>query len=305
MIFLTTTDIKVDVELANRCTILTVNEEREQTDAIHRQQRREETWDGFHDNLRREGIRKLHHNAQRLLRPLYVVNPYAEELKFLDSQTRFRRDHKKYLTLIRSVALLHQYQRQTIIKVIEGQTREVIEVTLEDIQLANRLADAVLGKSIDELPGPSRRLLRQLYDMVQQEASEKAIEPQEVRFTRRQIRERLGWSPTPLAIQLEHLRDMEFILAHGSSGRGKTIEYELFYDGRGREGEPTLCGLLDPSKLRQRTSTEPSNLPSQVAELPSENPKLPSPTLWVNPWITASRNYVPPNKNKGEQDMAA
>jgi hypothetical protein len=53
----------------------------------------------------------LHQNAQRLLRPLAVLNPYAEQLTFLDDKTRTRRDHEKYLTLIDTIALLHQYQR--------------------------------------------------------------------------------------------------------------------------------------------------------------------------------------------------
>ena len=35
MIFLTTTAIQVDEELFNRCLVLTVNEDREQTRAIH------------------------------------------------------------------------------------------------------------------------------------------------------------------------------------------------------------------------------------------------------------------------------
>jgi len=54
-------------------------------------------------------LTNLHQNAQRLIRPLLVANPYAEQLTFLDTQTRTRRDHMKYLTLIKSIALLHQY----------------------------------------------------------------------------------------------------------------------------------------------------------------------------------------------------
>jgi DNA primase catalytic core len=276
MIFLTTTSIDVDIELANRCTVLTVNEEREQTDAIYKQQRRDETWEGLQANLRRANVRKLHHNAQRLIRPLDVVNPYAEELRFMDSQTRFRRDHKKYLTLIRSIALLHQYQREIFVREIEGQRREVIEVTADDIALANRLADAALGKSIDDLPGQSRRLLRQLFDMVATEAEEKAILASEVRFTRRQIREKLGWSATPLAIHLDRLHEMEYILAHGG-GRGKTIQYELFYDGRGREGQPTLCGLIDPSNLRPRSTFTMGELAGQTPGLTSFKPDITTP----------------------------
>ena len=39
MIFLTTTAIEIDEELFNRCVVLTVNETREQTRAIHELQR--------------------------------------------------------------------------------------------------------------------------------------------------------------------------------------------------------------------------------------------------------------------------
>jgi len=39
VIFLTTTAIEIDEELMNRCVVLTVDEEREQTQAIHRRQR--------------------------------------------------------------------------------------------------------------------------------------------------------------------------------------------------------------------------------------------------------------------------
>ena len=49
-----------------------------------------------------EEIRQLHQNAQRLLRPLRVSNPYADQLRFTRRQVRNRRDQAKYLGLIRS-----------------------------------------------------------------------------------------------------------------------------------------------------------------------------------------------------------
>ena len=125
MIFLTTTAIDIDEELLNRCLVLTVDEDREQTQAIHRLQREQQTLEGLLARQEREEILKLHRNAQRLLRPLFVVNPYARELTFLDSQTRTRRDHTKYLTLIRAIALLHQYQRPVKTAVHRGKTRRL------------------------------------------------------------------------------------------------------------------------------------------------------------------------------------
>ena len=47
MIFLTTTAVEVDEELLNRCLVLTVDEDREQTRAIHRQQRERQTLEGL------------------------------------------------------------------------------------------------------------------------------------------------------------------------------------------------------------------------------------------------------------------
>jgi DNA primase catalytic core len=120
MIFLTTTAIDIDEELLNRCLVLTVDEDPEQTRAIQRQQRASQTLDGLVSAKLRSKLVVLHQNAQRLLRPIHVVNPYAHQLEFLADQTRRRRDHIKYLTLINAVTLLHQYQRPVKSTEIDG-----------------------------------------------------------------------------------------------------------------------------------------------------------------------------------------
>jgi DNA primase len=120
-IFLTTTAVQIDEELQNRCIVLTVDEEREQTRAIHRSQRQQQTLEGLLARRERQTVLEVHRNAQRLLRPLLVANPFAEQLTFLDSRTRTRRDHMKYLTLIRAIALLHQYQRPVKTVLHEGE----------------------------------------------------------------------------------------------------------------------------------------------------------------------------------------
>ena len=188
MIFLTTTAIDIDEELLNRCVVLTVDENREQTRAIHTQQRRNETLEGLLTGKRSSAVRKLHQNAQRLIRPLLVVNPFADQLQFCDDQARRRRDHMKYLALIRSIALLHQYQRPIKTVVVDDETVQYVEVIASDIALANSLADQVLGKSIDELPPQTRRLLLELHAWINKQCDELKIEQREHRFTRRMIR---------------------------------------------------------------------------------------------------------------------
>ena len=256
MIFLTTTAIDVDEELLNRCLVLTVDEDPEQTKAIQRQQREGQTLEGLLAAQRKVSVVKLHQNAQRLLRPLAVVNHYAHQLQFLTDQTRRRRDHVKYLTLIQAVTLLHQYQRELKTIQVEGETVQYIEVTPRDIQVANQLANFVLGRSIDELAPQTRRLLLHMHEMVRKECEAQQIEQTEYRFTRRFLRERLKWGATQLRIHLDRLADMEYVIVH-SSGRGKVSTYELLFDGRGREGELTLCGLIDPSTLVDPHSRSP------------------------------------------------
>jgi len=196
MIFLTTTAIQLDEELLNRCLVLSVNEEREQTQAIHRVQREGQTLEGLLKRRDRDAILAVHRNAQRLLKPVSVVNPYARELTFHDGQTRTRRDHTKYLTMIRSIALLHQWQRPRKTVDHRGRAVEYIEVAISDIAMANRLAHEVLGRSLDELPPQTRRLLLAVDEMVTAECQRQKMERADYRFSRRDVRAYTGWGDT-------------------------------------------------------------------------------------------------------------
>jgi hypothetical protein len=248
MIFLTTTAIEIDEELLNRCLVLTVNEGREQTRAIHRLQRERQTLEGLLQRQDRERVLKVHRDAQRLLRPLLVANPYARSLTFLDHQTRTRRDHMKYLTLIRAIALLHQHQRSVKETTHQGQRVRYLEVTRDDIATANHLAHEVLGRSLDELPPQTRRLLGLLCEMVRKRCHAQGLDRSDDRFTRRDVREHTGWGNTQLKIHLRRLEDLEYLLVH-AGGRGQSFVYELAYAGDAESDRPVLAGLIDVETL--------------------------------------------------------
>jgi len=248
MIFLTTTAIQLDEELLNRCLVLSVNEEREQTRAIHRVQREAQTLEGLLKRRDRCAILAVHRNAQRLLKPMSVVNPYARELTFNDGQTRTRRDHTKYLTLIRSIALLHQWQRPRKTVNHRGRPVEYIEVAVSDIAVANRLAHEVLGRSLDELPPQTRRLLVAVDEMVTAECERQKMERADYRFSRRDVRASTGWGDTQLKIHLHRLEELEYLLIH-RGGRGQSIVYELMFTRPKDGGKPVLGGLIDIEKL--------------------------------------------------------
>ncbi|HAI2566967.1 TPA: toprim domain-containing protein [Escherichia coli] len=279
MLMLTTTAIDVDEELLNRCLVLTVNESREQTEAIHAAQRYAQTLEGLLASNEKSYITALHQNAQRLLRPLNVVNPFASQLTFMSDKTRTRRDHMKYLTLIQAIALLHQYQRE--IKRVEhrGQVVEYIEVTREDIALANRLAHEILGRTLDEMPPQTRKLLLLIQTMVSEQAAAQHCKPGEVRFTRREIRDFTQWSDNQLKVHCMRLAEMEYLLIHGGS-RGHLLQYELLWDGSGDGSH--LCGLIEPEdnqvhdsgKLGQGAGKLPSSCPHVGAKLGAVKPPV-------------------------------
>lgn len=253
MIFLTTTAIEIDEELFNRCLVLAVDEGREQTRAIHRLQRERRTLDGLRARAERDVVLRLHQNAQRLLRPLAVMNPWAPELTFLDTQTRTRRDHEKYLTLIDTIALLHQHQRPVKSFAVddpsEGRRRvEYVEVELSDIATANRLAHEVLGSSLDELPPQTRKILGQIDAMVREDCETLEMDRCDYRFTRRDVRERTGCGNTQLKLHLHRLEELEYLLVH-RGGRGQSYVYELIYDGRCESTGRHLVGLIDVETL--------------------------------------------------------
>jgi len=248
MIALTTTAIEIDEELLNRCVVLTVNESREQTRAIHALQRKRQTLDGLLMDAERHDLIALHRNAQRLLRPLAVVNPFAEQLTFLDSQTRTRRDHMKYLTLIQSIALLHQYQRPIKSTQHKGKALEYVEVTLDDIALANKLAHEVLGRTLDELPPQTRKLLDLIDDMAMERCTQLVMKLQDYRFSRRELRDHTKWGDTQLKIHLQRLVEMELVHAHRGT-HAQALVYELVYNGEGDQGERFMIGLIDVQKL--------------------------------------------------------
>ena len=276
MLFLTTTAIDIDEELMNRCLVLTVNESREQTQAIHDMQRDQHTIEGILQKQSKNKLIDLHQNAQRLIQPLLVANPFAKELTFINDKTRTRRDHMKYLTLINSITLLHQHQRTIKTVNHQGETLSYIEVEKSDIAMANKLAHEILGRSLDELPPQTRKLLTEIHQLVTTTCKGEGIEQCDYYFSRKMIRDATNWGNTQLKIHLARLEDMEYLLVH-KGGRGQAIVYELLYQGEGENGNNFMLGLnnidettgkhhYDEKKSGQNSNQSPSSRPQVGAK---------------------------------------
>lgn len=263
MVFITTTKVDIDGETASRFMFISVDESEAMTRKILDKQREAHTMAGMINKLKSDEIKTRHHNANRLLRPLYVFNPYAGLLTFASKSLRARRDHTKYLNLIQAIAYLFQYQRKIRTMAFNpvnggtgGKTIEYINVILADIQKANEIANYVLGRSLDELSPPSRALLKLIQEMVKDICKKHKTQPEEYHFTRRLIREYSGWSDFQIKTHIKQLEELECIYAV-TGKKGKEYVYELLVsdkpgNGQADEDEPFLAGLIDIKQLKEK-----------------------------------------------------
>jgi hypothetical protein len=255
-VFLTTTSLSVNPETQSRFIILSVDESAQQTKRILDYQRFMETLEGYQQKKQRDTIIKKHQNFQRLLQPVVVFNPYATMLSYIDDRLQVRRDHPKYMAIIKAITFVNQMHRE--IKRLDDGT-EYIEVKLDDIDLANQLAHKLLGNTLDELSEPSRRLLELIDDMVNGIAKEQETDRRGITFTRRQIREHINWSDYQIKTHIEQLVDLEYLgVIHGH--KGSQYSYCLYYNGEGKDGSKFLLGLKDVNQLCQEIRDTHSNL---------------------------------------------
>lgn len=231
-----TTSQKVNPENENRCFELYLDESDEQTRAIFAAQRKARTLDGWKTERLKEKVRKTHHDAQRLLRPLKVIVPYVDLLEFPKEWLRGRRDHDRFLSLIEGIAFLHQYQRT----IGTDGGAEYIEAAIEDYAHAYDLAQTVFANTLGDLPKPVVDLVAEIKKMLGKR--EKA------EFTRRDVRE---FTRLPDHIVKRHMRcleDLEYVHVTRAPNGG-SFRYRLLPNSA---ASPVLAGLTPPDELAER-----------------------------------------------------
>jgi len=250
-VFLTTTRNGLDHETMNRFVIATIDESEYQTRRILEYQRRLYGEDGYRLRKEKEALTRLHNNAQRLIEPMDVVNPYQDQLTFTTRTLRARREQVKYLTLINTVTLLRQYQR-TIKERRDG--ARYIEVEPCDIDIANKLAKVYITKSLDCLSPQSRALYEHVRAITRDICVKRGIDQDKCIISRREIMEYTGWSEWQVRTHLWELVEMEYIITiQGKQGKRycyrlvEDIDYEL----------PTVdIGVVTPKNIPDNIAKE-------------------------------------------------
>jgi hypothetical protein len=237
----TTDPAAFDAETASRFFVLYLDESPEQTrkilalqDALAGPQR-------LRLKHTRERIGKLHRNIQRLLRPLPVVNPYGIAVRLPEQLLTVRREKAKLATLIETVALLHQHQREIKEEKVYGVSIRYIEVTKHDIEIAAELGKEMLVHSLDELPKLCRELLSHIHTLVDEKYREsklvqEGVQTWQLTFTRKELSDRTRWSRWHLEEHLKELEEAGYICRRMGK-KGQKYAYSLVED--------TVPGLPD------------------------------------------------------------
>jgi len=219
---------KVNAENASRCFVIHADETKEQTEKIHEYQRRRH---GVEYLVKEKGetgrIIASHKAAQRLLRNIPVVNDFAPLLDFPATLMRSRRDHERFLDLIDCVCFLRQYQKK---EEREGDV-SFIRCDITDYEIAyNIMVNGVLTSTMEELPRGARLLYEQIRGWVRKEAARRKIKTNEMRFTRRHIREATGLGHTWIKAMVPLLVDYEYLEQVSGDGQRSKAWYSLRSD---------------------------------------------------------------------------
>lgn len=160
-----TTQESIYEDNANRSFLIYIDESKTQDENIMSYQRKKSA--GTINSEEEKNIKALLQNTQRLLQPIQIRNPFAEQLQIPTEVFKPRRTNAHYLQFIEAVTFYHQYQRE---KYTDKQTNETyINTTLEDIAETNKLMKEVLLRKADELSGACRNYFEQLKELLQQQ----------------------------------------------------------------------------------------------------------------------------------------
>jgi len=225
---ITGTKYDINPENASRFFVVNVDESRAQTRRIHELQRK--SFRAEHLSRRRAllpEIIRTHRAAQRLLRPLAAVIPFAEAIDFPDTLMRTRRDQARFLDLIACVAYLRQYQKDVKAEGII----EFLEADLDDYAIAREiLVKGVLASTMRELPRGSIDLYDEFRRLAKKRAKKEDLTSVEVTLSQRELREETGLGHSWIKQHIRYLVEFEYLLAERRHARGSRAAYRLRED---------------------------------------------------------------------------
>ena len=210
-----TTQGNIYEDNANRSFLLHIDESSNHLNQVMEYQRRASA--GIINKEEQDKNKQLLKNAQRLLKKVKVINPYAFDLRIPDCVFKKLRTNTLYLKLIEIITFYNQYQR----KWKKNQSNEYyIETTLKDIELANWLVKETLLRKSDELNEDTRYFFESLKELTSQKPKEAQT------FYAKEIRNYFRMNPMKVNRYLHQLEARSYINRTGGN-RKSGYEYEI------------------------------------------------------------------------------
>jgi len=231
---MSSTALYLNPENASRCLVLHVDESAEQTERVLKKQRHKRTFSGYMEEAHEiPKIIKKHRAAQSLLQKFPVLNPYAPHLTFPKVRTTMRRAQEQFLSLIDASCLLRQLQKEHITKtdLTTGKKIVGIECDIEDYSIAYELfTKGVLGVNFDDIPSGTKDLYEGIRALCKEQAKKERLEPTQVSFIQKQVREHTGMGGEFVKKHLRILVEYEYIQLVGGKRHGTRFSYRLRED---------------------------------------------------------------------------
>ena len=206
-----TTRGEVYEDNVSRCLVVAVDESAAQTRRVIAYQNRRAG--GHCSKADEESERARLADCVRLLKSYEVVNPYADKIKLPDGAHKVRRLNELYLSFVRQVCLLNQYQRTR-----DKRGRLVAEVA--DLRVTCEILFASIVLKVDELDGSLRQFFEQL--------KEYATTRPGGEMTQRDTRQALGLSKAQCSRNFARLVSAEYLTSQ-YSGNLRKVCYRLDY----------------------------------------------------------------------------
>lgn len=234
----TTNPDTLDEETKHRFLILTIDESQEQTKKILKMQWYKNSYIWYKNNMDASSITRLHHNMQRLLKSLVPIIPDSLKKEYPFHRLQMRREQEKYISLIKAITLLHQYQRkQGTVKRADGKKLNYVMVEKKDIELALKLGRAALARNVDDVSPTGRTLLEGIlahliekYEQIKGRNEDVDLSLHDIPFTRKELRQKLGWGETQVRQNITHLVELGYV-GIISGKHGSIYRYVLLDDG--------------------------------------------------------------------------
>jgi DNA primase len=208
-----TTREKLYEDNANRCILIETDLSQQQDRRIMDYQRKLSA--GLVNKSKEVATKTLLQNAQRILKPVTVRNPFAPYINLPEVVFKPRRTIGLLLSFIETITFYHQYQLPTK---SDPQTGDVyIETQVEHLEKGFELLKEVLFRKSDELTGACRKFLEILKKHLSNEKRES--------FTAKEIRKAMRMNPSNLKRYLIELERYGYVKGKGNRYQG--YEYTI------------------------------------------------------------------------------